>query len=820
MSKFNKVQKFIMLVIFSLCMVSIAKDGFSLNNPAICNNKDPAISKPQPATITDLEVCTQALNGSVQIPIANFNVTPLTPLQPFRVTQEYNNERGHNGLDLGGECTGGFVGKEEIHAALPGVVIISSRDDDANGWGNAVLIATRANDYSDEIITNSYHHLDKRFLGKCTQVNIGDWVGMEGATGHTDHQAHLHFTVRRWKNLAELAASVNLGVANTFGGPGYGAHNGPHLIGHLDPEGLLLDTFKDYQLDSQGNPPSYNWSQQYVFDMRHRGIEFGLFTGKYGAGEDVKRREAARWLKIAARRNDLMPSTATFADVPKTDSDYPYVEALLKYPSSEPVLNKDASVSNNKRYFHPDSTINRAEALKMVILAFYSSEFWQVYNDFIWTAQEAAATQLLGQFQDVSPSDWFAPYVYFGAQKSLVTHQANFNPANTIKREEMAKWVSVGAAKIQAEMTGPCSSTLCPTNYYCDPTSDECKSVPTCVPSETQPCEAGGGYTENGGSGGTSSGNTSSTTGAGGSSSSSSTGTGMGGTGSSSSSSTGSGSPCDNSPQCIAGQTQSQSCNGSGTQTMTCDMNCQWGSWSACSINPVCITNQTMACGNCGLQFCDGAGQWSSCQNQGSCSAGQSQSQSCNASGTQNRTCQNDCNWSSWSPCSVNPVCSPGQNQQQSCTTNGGQLGSQTRTCDATSQWGSWSSCAAQCQDTYLASSSPACYSTPNGPTLCLYVQQISGANWKAQVCKQGGTFVNNYTSVLKDDNNLVQLGSISGNPGDTCTPWQNFSVSYLSGYGTANGAGVRAIVSSPASCSQSSCQYFTGTITVYKQCQ
>ncbi len=518
MHRINAWSSFMLLLVLSFIM-SIGGNAHALNNPEICNGDDPAAKKPQPEHITDNQRCDEALTGGMAIPVGDFSVQHPSPLEPLRLTQTYNNDAGHNGLDFGGECTGDYIGKEEIHAAFAGIVILSYRWQNTSGWGNAVLTATRANHYSDEIITNSYHHLDSRFVGGCEIVNIGGWLGMEGTTGHSDG-AHLHYTTRRWKNIRELADTIaSKGVTGAFGGAGYGAQNGAHLNGHLDPEGLLFDTFRDYELDGNNNPPEYAWSLPYVLDMRHRGIEFGLFDGRYGAGEYVTRREAARWLKIAAQRFNATPVIPTFADVEATDSDYPYIEALVGYPSAYPVINKNAGITNGQKYFYPDSPVTRAQALKMVILAFYSAEFLQVFENDIWNAHEADAAQLLGQFQDVSPQEWYAPFVYFGAQKGLVAVQQNFHPFNTVRREEMAKWVSEGAAVIQQQTSGPCSYLFCPADYFCEPASGQCYAIPTCVPSESQVCEAGGGYTGNqGGSGGSGSGGNGGTGGSGGTS--------------------------------------------------------------------------------------------------------------------------------------------------------------------------------------------------------------------------------------------------------------------------------------------------------------
>jgi len=745
-------------------------------------------------TITN-GTCTGLDNST--IPVGNFYPPAHLPEADLHIKQKYNTTYaegytlngiryyGHDGLDVDG--TSQNPGVNDVKAIQPGIVVLSQDEKSTGGkkgWGESIIIATRANEFSDEIITHHYHHLyanktgTTRLFNACDAVNTGDPLGREDDTGNS-HGSHLHQGIRRWHNLAELTDALKKGGAAIFG-YGYTFGDDKKLAKNLDPEGLLFDTFRDYQLDANGNPPAFNWSLPFVQDMRRRGIDLGMFDGRFGAGENVKRRDAARWLKIAARQLDATPANATFTDIPATDPDFPYVEALIAFPSQYPVINQNAGISGGLKYFHPEDALNRAAALKMVILSFYSSEFLEVYDNSIWKATNAAAIQLLNKFQDVDPNAWYAPYVYFGAQKGLVATQPNFYPANNIKKEEMAKWISAGADQADQDANAPGACPTCPADNFCDLTTEQCHPIPTCIPTETQHCDPGGGDTGN--------------------------------------------DPCAVNPMCTAGLTDEQGCfvNGGipGTQTRTCDASCTWGAWTTCVTTGVCIPGETVGCGNCGTSTCDDSGQWAWCFNEGPCQPGQTNQQTCNGTGTQTQTCQNSCAWGSWSTCSVNPVCSAGQTQQQSCTTFNNLPGLQTRTCDAYGQWGAWGSCVQSCTDTFLASASPACYTTPNGPTLCLSVQQVNGATWQYQVCKQGGTFINNFAIDLRDDNHYMLLDSVSGNAGVSCSPWHSFSVSYINGYGPSNGAGLRAQVLSPANCQQSSCTYSTGTVTVRKECQ
>jgi len=764
------------VLLCGLCLGFTAEDR---DKDPICDNEPEGL----PDAVTTSEFCADAFAGRSAIPVGDFEAEHTFPLTPIYVTQDYNNSAGHNGLDLGGTCSGSYVGKERITNVLDGVVLVSYGHRDTHGWGEAVCVASRASRYSEEIITHCYHHLDlnKRFSEACDVLSPGDLVGMEGETGYNDGGAHLHHGVRRWKNLAALRAAVGFrevegvsrldNVINLFGtnGEGYGDKDGAHLAGHLEPSGFLSHSFMDYMLDDDGNAPWYSWSLPFVLKMRKLGVEFGLFDGRYGAGETVLRREAARWIKIAARQqsaSDVVP----FLDVPNSDSDYPYVQAMARYPSYEPVINPDHScIISAGQYFCPDDEVNRAEALKMVILGFYSENYLTLYNNVFWRGSLVLIAPLLSEFQDVAPDDWFAPYVYYGVVAGLVAQNEYFNPGDSISREELAKWIITGYEYRNGSLPFECSDVICPDNNYCDPNTGDCHEIPSCIPSLGVECPIGGGIEG----------------------------------------------PCDN-PECSPGEEKEQDCGIGGTQTATCSEECQWGLWGDCIGSGSCTPGATQPCGNCGTMTCDGAGEWGSCLGQGVCSPGSIQQQVCNAVGIQSRTCTSYCTWGAWGTCSAE--CIPGQIQEMSC---GGGTGTMERVCDGSGQWGSWGVCVPNCEDEYLADASSQCYDNPlssGSPTLCLYVQQNSGSSWKYQICKDGGSFLNAFTYKLKDENHGVVFTQYSDSA-TTCTDWRNFDVSYIPDYGASNGAGVMGHVTSPSGCLPASCQYTTGMITIRREC-
>mgnify|MGYP002623260522 CR=1 FL=1 len=779
------MKKYFIWMCYLIAIFAFGYNHIAKADTSVCYN----IPENLPPPVTSTSFCGDVFSGDISIPVADFSADHSMPLEPIRITQDYNNHKGHNGLDLGGECSGWAEGKEKIHNVFKGIVILSREHDPNNddGWGSAVCTASRPNPDSEEIVTHCSHHIHKnsRFINACQEVNPGDLIGLEGNTGNS-HGAHLHYTTRRWKNLEELRQAIGYAktsqggkltkTKNFFGNNGYGAHNGSHLNGHLDPTGMLTHTFTDY-VSENGNAPAYGWSLPYVLNMRNHGIEFGLFDGRFGAGELVTRREAARWLKIG-RELSSESGNADFLDVPPSYSEYPYIEALANFPEYLPVIDpKRACEPNMFPSFCPDSNVNRAEALKMVIMTFYGEEYMELYFDDFWNGTLNSVLSLFHNFDDVSGMEWYASYVYFGLKKGLVAPNSSFNPDQPVRREEMAKWIMMGRDHVFGQYTSACLTTFCPSGQYCDPDTIQCTELPECVPSAYKTCEIGGGNPDIP-------------------------------------------QECDV-VNCTPGEVKSQACgtNNTGTQWAECGNDCMWEPWGECEGGGTCSPGQTTSCGNCGTMTCNTYGQWGPCQNQGVCQPGQQQNQTCNNVGIQTQSCQSSCTWGSWGQCSAE--CTPGQVQQQSCTVNG-QSGMQEKTCNSNGQWGNWSTCQSSCQDTYLASSSQACYGNPNSsgsPTICLNVQQNSGPNWQYRICKSGGSFSQNWSSELRDDNNVQLLDTYNGSAGSSCSPWRNINVSYINGYGAVNGAGLMGYIKSPSTCTYNECKYRTGYVTIRKEC-
>lgn len=90
--------------------------------------------------------------------------------------------------------------------------------------------------------------------------------------------------------------------------------------------------------------------------------------------------------------------------------------------------------------------------------------------------------------------------------------------------------------------------------------------------------------------------------------------------------------------QCAEGQTNNRSCGGCGLQHQTC-IGGRWSAWSDCPVG--CTPGTERVCGNCGIQICDEACEWTSCLGEGPCARGALEL--CGECGQ--RQCGNDCEW-------------------------------------------------------------------------------------------------------------------------------------------------------------------------------
>ncbi len=830
-------------------------------------------------------LCTKFYSGD--IPVADFHQPVPLPFTQLRITQKYNTTKaegfclisgsfansnspvckgkiihyGHDGLDL--NPLGAKDGQYDVHSISKGLVLASTNRKFMGSWGETIIIASRTNLYSTQILTFHYYHLHatgdpngkkyttSRQVNACDHVIAGEVLAKEGNTN--GWPVHLHVTIRRWSNWQELQQAL-INSPSVFYGYGYARNRQYLLANYLDPEGFLTNTWRDL------NHTAIKGNVESLF-LRSQGIEFGLWNGNFGFNKTVSRSEMARWVKIAAQVPNQFSTQANFIDVGNSHPDFPYIQALLQYPKhSFSVLNAEASCLQVGNYFCPNKQVTEAEALKMIILAFYPNQYLQTYADLFWYSDPTLAQAYLSTLNGIDTSAWYAPFFYFAYQQHLIGDYEWMNAAHSITRRQAVIWLTKGMNKKLLNSSTGCG--LCLSGQYCNLQNGQCDTVPSCISTEGFPCPVGGGNIKP-----------------------------------------------DKSPVCTPGQIQKQTCNNGGHMIKKCDSVGQWGNWSTCQQSAVCVSGQvqTIFC-SLGSQTrsCFPNGQWSSwsaCQSTGECSPGQTDTQICSG-GWQHRTCNNNRYWEGWSACQISCNCQSGDccdgcHYKTSSTLCSSKIEYQcagqnsnyyiqyhlvknyctgdSAYCDGLHHIGLWQTyhycssqescqfngpapiCVQQIQDAgtpppvqdagtpppvqdtgtpppvqdtgtpppchpmLLASSENGCYTNhqnSGSPTLCLEISADFNTIYRFRVCKQGGAFQNTAAFELYDDNHVILLKTGQINAGNICSNWAQVNLSYLTQNGPQNGAGLKAKILSPSNCQNSDCTYYTGYKTVYRTCQ
>lgn len=464
-----------------------------------------------------------------QIPLGNFQQPLATPLSTMRVTQDYHTNYqegycqvgsgqfsagsrschgqkiyyGHDGLDL--HPAGSKAGQNNVMSAQNGLVVASHAKGAFSGWGESMIIATRPNQYSEEILTFHYHHLHAvgeggsylttRLFNACEQVKAGQTIAKEGGT--PSWPTHLHLSIKRWRNFQELQDRITKSPG-LFYGYGYTFGDDGKVANFLDPEGLFFDYYREFNQD-QKLYADWQWAKSLTLFMRSKGWEFGLFDGSFGVKTQVKKRDAARWLKIALELpTNTYPLTgdqgkAIFTDLKSNDYDLPYVNTLVQQKQQIKIIDGSHSCVAIGSHFCPDSPVTKAEALKMVIAGFYQYQFLSFYNTWVWKSATPLAQNLLSKFKDVSPHSWYAPFIYFAWQNNLIGGDSYFSPNLPVSKGDLAKWLVLAYQNKHNSQSSFCQKLQCQFEKYCEESTHQCEPIPSCLPKEGLPCPLGGG---------------------------------------------------------------------------------------------------------------------------------------------------------------------------------------------------------------------------------------------------------------------------------------------------------------------------------------
>ncbi len=164
-----------------------------------------------------------------------------------------------------------------------------------------------------------------------------------------------------------------------------------------------------------------------VEDLRIRGLIQGYPDGTFRPEQSVNRAEALKLVvaPISLREDLTALSQSSYIDVPNTTWFFPYVQRAFQtfgIIDGPPITTR----------FHPERTVNKAEFLKMMLLA--NNIDLQDYDD--------VREPLSADVQD--PDEWFYPYIRFALSAGMISVDAEerFDLAQTLTRGDVATILS------------------------------------------------------------------------------------------------------------------------------------------------------------------------------------------------------------------------------------------------------------------------------------------------------------------------------------------------------------------------------------------
>lgn len=143
-----------------------------------------------------------------------------------------------------------------------------------------------------------------------------------------------------------------------------------------------------------------------------------LFTDDANPAELITRGELAKLIVKASQAKVLTPRYQEFTDVEIKDANASYISTAVKYHWISPRSNFA---------FHPDDTVNRAEAVKIIVSALYPR----------------IAVYTTEPFADVAKDAWYARFVSVAYVEGILDDSDSyFRPSKTVNYGEVVQWVA------------------------------------------------------------------------------------------------------------------------------------------------------------------------------------------------------------------------------------------------------------------------------------------------------------------------------------------------------------------------------------------
>jgi endonuclease YncB( thermonuclease family) len=151
-----------------------------------------------------------------------------------------------------------------------------------------------------------------------------------------------------------------------------------------------------------------------IIFLRDRGVIDGYDNGNFGPDDPVSRVQALKILLLGSNIDPAENICSDFPDVPSTHWGQRFIAEAA---------NRGIVSGNSDGTFRADATMNRAEALKIILLANDISPVIPVVNPFI----------------DVNVNDWFVSFAEYAKNKKLVDSAEVFLPAEELTRGDFVE---------------------------------------------------------------------------------------------------------------------------------------------------------------------------------------------------------------------------------------------------------------------------------------------------------------------------------------------------------------------------------------------